>query len=122
MGYETRYSLDISQADVLKEVKGMDASGNPASVFVREKLDHNNVQKEICELSGYPYLWDDSCKWYDHEADMRKFSKRYSEVVFTLRGEGEESGDLWIKYFKNGKMQTANARIEYDSFDEGKLK
>ena len=121
MGYDTRYSLDISQTDVLKEIKGLDANGKPASIFVREMLDYNSIKKEICELSGYSYCWIEACKWYDHETDMRKFSKKYKDVVFTLSGEGEESGDLWIKYFKNGKMQVSKARIEYDSYNESLL-
>jgi hypothetical protein len=45
----------------------------------------------------------------------------FPTVLFTLKGEGEESGDMWFKYFKNGKMQVAMARIEFDSFNEGKL-
>ena len=121
MGYETRYELDIQQSNILKEVKGLDANGNPASIFVRQNLDFKNIQREIAELAGYNYLWSDSVTWYEHEDHMRKFSKKHPDALFTLSGEGEESGDLWIKYFKNGKMQVSKARIEYDPYDESLL-
>jgi hypothetical protein len=121
MGYETKFDLDISSHTFKKEVKGLDANGNPASVFISEHLDYGSIKKEISNAAGYTYLWSNPVKWYEHEKEMREFSKKYPEVVFTLHGEGEESGDLWIKYFKNGKMQTSKARIEYDSYDESLL-
>src|SRR5881394_2305568 len=52
---------------------------------------------------------EESTKWYDHEADMKALSAEFPKVLFTLRGEGEESGDVWVKYFKNGKMQSSKA-------------
>jgi hypothetical protein len=64
----------------------------------------------------------DSCKWYDHEADMLAFSKRFPDVLFELSGEGEEACDMWRKYFKNGKMQSCPAQITYEPFDESKLR
>jgi len=60
---------------------------------------------------------DQAGKWYDHEKDMRDMSKKFYGVLFTLHGEGEESGDIWNKYFLNGKCQVANARIVIDKFD-----
>lgn len=60
-------------------------------------------------------------KWYDHETDLRSMSKVFRNIVFTLYGEGEESGDIWSKYFMNGKMQEAKARIVIDDFDASKL-
>ena len=121
MGYETRYSLDVGIVKVLKEVKGIDSYGNPATIFVEEYIDHEKLENEISKLSGYSYLFSDSCKWYEHEKDMRTISKKYKDVLFKLSGEGEESGDIWVKYFKNGKMQSCPARIEFDPFDESKL-
>lgn len=121
MGYETRYRLEVETVKVKKEVKGIDANGQPATVFVEEYIDAEKIQREISDLSGYQYLWSDMCKWYDHEKDMRNISRKYKDVLLKLSGEGEESGDLWVKYFKNGKMQTCKARIEYDPFDEKKL-
>lgn len=58
----------------------------------------------------------DACKWYDHAEDMKALSKTLPNVLFTLSGEGEESGDVWRKYFLNGKMQTAKAVITVAPF------
>lgn len=65
---------------------------------------------------------DDSTKWYTHEDHMIWLSSKTPNIVWSLHGEGEESGDLWYKYFKAGKMQEAPARIEYDDYDERKLR
>lgn len=121
MGYETRYRLEVETVKVKKEVKGIDANGQPATVFVEEYIDAERIQREISDLSGYQYLWSDMCKWYDHEKDMRAISRKYKDVLLKLSGEGEKSGDLWVKYFKNGKMQHCEARIEFDPFDSSKL-
>lgn len=63
----------------------------------------------------------DSCKWYDHEKDLAEFSKIYPDVLFQLSGEGEESGDIWKKYFVNGKMQRCPVEMTFEPFDETKL-
>jgi hypothetical protein len=62
------------------------------------------------------------CKWYEHDEPMRALSVEFPDRLFTLRGEGEESGDLWVKYYLNGKCQEAKAEITYAPFDEAKLK
>jgi len=61
------------------------------------------------------------CKWYDHEKDMRTLSLQFSDIHFTLYGEGEKSGDIWKKHFLNGKMQLCNATITFEEFDPSKL-
>lgn len=62
-----------------------------------------------------------SAKWYDYEQDMRFFSKQHPSVLFKLIGDGEESGDLWEAYFKDGLMQMCKANITYGSFNENLL-
>lgn len=63
----------------------------------------------------------DSCKWYEHEEAMKELSKVIPNALFVLRGECEESGDIWNKYFLDGKMQACKAKIVYDEFDPKKL-
>lgn len=73
---------------------------------------------ELFHEEGYPY---DSYKWYNCDKDMAYISKFAPELVLWLDGKGEEFGDFWIAYFKNGKMQFIKAEIRYDLYDESKL-
>ena len=52
---------------------------------------------------------------------ITKFSVDYPEHLFILEGEGEDSGDIWKQYIKNGKSQRCEAKITFDEFDENKL-
>lgn len=63
----------------------------------------------------------DSVKWYDHEIDMKYISSLHPSHIFMLEGSGEDSGDIWVKYFKGGKMQVCRAKITFDEYDEEKL-
>ena len=49
---------------------------------------------------------------------MREVSKKHSNVLFQITGEGEDNGDLWKAYFRGGKMQMCVAKIVYDIFDQ----
>ena len=97
MGYNTRYELTANGAEVKAH------------------------ELRIEDFIGYnPF--EDSCKWYKHEAEMREYSKKHPDSLFELRGEGEENLDVWVKYFKNGKMQECRAKFTFDAFDELQLK
>lgn len=106
MGYSTNYELSVYEGD--KNIK--------------------EILNENPEFEGLGYaLYEDgsSCegvKWYQHEIDMKELSEKYPEIVFKLEGEGEEGGDIWIKYFKGGKMQECYARIEFDEYNENELR
>ncbi len=82
---------------------------------------HGQYQKEIEEIADYENLFDESAKWYDHEADMREFSKLHPTTTFKLIGEGEDAGDMWHEYYRNGKMQRCKSIVTYEPFDENKL-
>ncbi len=87
MGYYTQYKLSVIQGDV----------------------DYNELRTQIEKSSDYWLLGDDcieTCdevKWYDWQEDMEAFSKTRPDLVFRLEGIGEETGDFWCAYFKNGK-------------------
>ena len=59
--------------------------------------------------------------WSSHVEDLLAFSKKYPQVLFRLEGEGEEHGDYWKHYFKNGKQQVARGVMTYPAYDEAKL-
>lgn len=101
MGYNTRYTLSYVGADQLDSA---------AIELAKETIDE-----------GYD-PFEEGCRWYDHDVDMRNLSREYPTLLFTLEGEGEEAGDLWKKYYNNGRVQVAKAKITFDEFDEKKLK
>jgi hypothetical protein len=89
MGYYTSYEMQIDKADLGKAV--------------------DNALVEM--FNGYSYIeyngggsWyaNDRVKWYEHEEDIKGISEMFPDVLFTLDGEGEDSGDVWRKWFKNG--------------------
>jgi uncharacterized protein YuzE len=105
MGYYTGYSLTVSGNNELAIIAELRSRYESAGYALTENGDTQ-----------------DTCKWYDHETDLAYFSKQNPEALFTLNGNGEDSPDLWVKYFKNGKKQICKGEIVYPPVDESKLK
>lgn len=104
MGYYTTYNLTVIDGD---------------SILIAELREENESANYAISNNGeYQY----TCKWYDHEKDLKAFSAKHPQAVFKLSGEGEESGDLWVKYFKEGKVQVSKAKITYDDYNPKWLK
>lgn len=111
MGYYTYHELSIISGDK-----------NEIDKFWGELYENDSyMYEDIKRAVGDDGNGGDSCKWYEHESDMKRISKEFPSVVFELSGEGEESGDIWKEYYKNGRMQRCNARIEFDPYDENQL-
>ena len=138
MGYCTTYTLQWKAQSGRANVPNCDHNppkgtakycpdcGTPVGVQDLTKLVADYITKQTSEEKYFGFEPDgsssDSCKWYEHEDDMKVMSKDFPEVLFTLHGEGEESGDIWNKYFLNGKVQVCKAEIKIDKFDPKKLK
>lgn len=94
--------------------------------YTRFDLSDNRPEiiQALGEVSGYGEEIDNfsELKWYTCEADMIKVSKMFPDELITVHGEGEESGDIWSRYAKNGKIQFEKATIVVAPFDECKLK
>jgi hypothetical protein len=103
MGYVTVYELYFSPVD-------------------DKKIESKILKYDFGDLTVEEVMNVVDMKWYDHEEDIRKLSKKFKNVLFTLHGCGEEKTDIWVKYFKNGKMQLELAEITLAPFDEKKLK
>lgn len=118
MGYQTSYSLTVSPG----------ASGDAIEDFV-QGLGYPGMLDESVSWRNYALeyngngVWypSDNVKWYEHDAFMVSLSLKFPNVLFTLSGEGEEAGDLWRSYYKNGKHQLCDAVITYPEYDESKM-
>lgn len=104
MGYYTQYELEIIDGDI-ELIEKFRSECEAAKYAI-----NGNGESQEC------------CKWYEHETDLRKFSKKHPEVLFGLSGEGEESGDIWREYYRNGKMQSCKERIVIPEFNASLLK
>ena len=106
MGYNTSFSLKIKDSN--------------------NDLELIELLRGECDYANYALQENgktlESCKWYDHEDDLKSFSRKHPYALFILNGEGEESGDLWKLYCRNGKVHRAKAVITFEPFDESKLK
>lgn len=107
MGYYTHYTLEAWKADT------------------REQID-KNLEREIATRIGYLVFdtnrdWEsfdevlcDELKWYNNSEDMTLISKNYPNVVFLLRGTGEDYDDIWREWFHNGHSEYIHARLVFD--------
>lgn len=80
----------------------------------------DEVVEALQKQSEYSYFR--GIKWYEHEDDCKKVSLLFPDTVIEVSGEGEESGDVWKAYYKNGKSFRAEAVVTFEPFNESKLK
>lgn len=114
MGYCTSFNLEI--LDIKDNSKSYgEVFQNVVSIL--EKLDVIDYALSEDALDSY-----DSVKWYEHEEHMKKLSTEIPYVLFKLSGEGEDSGDIWDKYFFDGKMASYTAEVKIPPFSASDLK
>jgi hypothetical protein len=111
MGYYTYYTLEIMTADDLRS--------HDSSLEIIAKLRRDNeYARSAFDHEGRT---NTETTWYDSQDEMKEFSKAFPDALFVLTGDGEGNDDRWCAYFRDGKMQFAPGRIDYDEFDENKL-
>jgi hypothetical protein len=106
MGYYTRYQVT--------DLDGHDLS------------DDLHACLEEAVRRPYPALYfrgEDTCKWYDYQDDLKFYSllPKNKGKVIACHGKGEETGDVWDLYVKDGKAQRCEAEIVIPPYDESKL-
>lgn len=103
MGYSTYFSLRVDKpSDVLVETRLIEDLGR----------DFENVFTDSDTIYANTHS-----KWYAYEADMCKLSLNYPGLLFFTEGSGEENGDLWHYYVRDGKSQWIDAEITYAPFN-----
>ena len=98
MGYYTSYSLEILD--------------DPDGAIMDDLRNSSEWAAYALQDDGST---NESCKWYEWKEDMTEFSKLYPEALFILRGEGEEIGDIWRAYFKDGKAEKQKVKMVFDT-------
>ncbi len=106
MGYYTRFQLEVVIPEEFYVEKLTDLDINLLFRFERLYYD-----------SGLDaFVSSGEIKWYEHEEDLKTLSLSERDFLFILTGIGENPGDLWVKYFKNGYMEKYKAKITYPEF------
>ena len=109
MGYYTRFSLTITgetDCDIIEQLR----SGCDYAAVALDK-DGN---------------FGEECKWYDCREDVLSFSKKHPDILFLLKGEGEEANDRWKFYARSGKSYFQKAKVIpeqliFEQFNESML-
>lgn len=117
MGYYTYFDITVSRFPV---------SNRPIS---EDEL--KSIKQDIADISGYDFgHWEESCycrngynlvqyehlKWYECDKDILEVSINHPGILFTIYGDGEESGDMWYSYIYEGKIQKDPAEIRFVGF------
>jgi len=111
MGYYTTYEFEMSLNDT-----PIDKSNFEEEVGT----SWQDFLKTFYDTTDYDFDFSINCKWYDWKKDMINLSALYPGLLFKVDGNGEEAGDVWRWYFRNGLSQ--HAKMTYDEFDPAKLK
>lgn len=107
MGYYTRYTGKVTGPKELVDDFANKYEDERANAYGFEPYDF--IRQE--------FFGGEALTWYDHENDILELSNKHPNLLFHLEGEGEESGDIWKKWFRNGKSVTTQARIVFDTPD-----
>jgi hypothetical protein len=101
MGYHTYYTIYVEPEEKRQEV-------------VSSLRETNQLIRNVLDDCGY-FLCD--LVWSDYDKDVLAVSKKHPDVFITIYGEGDDSEDLWVHYFQNGKSQYCQAQITYEPYD-----
>ena len=105
LGYYSNYQLLIVHKD--------------SDAIMADFRENNEEARVAMDENGET---DTPIKWYDHERQLKEFSKKYPDAMFQLHGEGESGGeDTWQFYFKNGKGYKDFVIMTFPDFDESKM-
>ena len=115
MGYNTNYQIDIRTQSIT------DATCPTCGAIGKISLE-NIVKGALDDPQNFPTSYgcsfqgccdDGPIKWYDHDDEMKRLSKHFPDVVFILKGDGEDSDDRWVTYYKNGISQSFTATVVF---------
>lgn len=108
MGYYTGYEISIEGKSTEEMLE----------LFESSNLIDKDIIHDLEDSGDELYIY---CKWYDYEDEFIKLSKLIPNNLITIKGAGEESGDVWIHFIKNGLAYHQTMLMEYPEFNEDLL-
>ena len=105
MGYYTTFELNT------KPLKGIIIKS--CITELQEEIGNESSDADLQSIGSENIIVSFNSKWYNHEEFLINLSKKYDKILITLYGDGEGQGDMWVKYFYQGKIQKGNAEIVY---------
>lgn len=87
MGYYTNYDLSRNSEEVIEAIE---------------------------EMAGESL--EDSTKWYDSREHMKAVSLKFPGVMLHVKGMGEENGDIWQAFYKDGRECYQKAQITFPDY------
>lgn len=107
MGYYTRFEGSVTgPAELMEQFQADCDAGKTFGEYGLPLEDWN-----------YEFFGGNTAKWYGWKKDMEQISAEYPHLLFALEGEGEESGDIWKAWARNGKVVEARAKIVFEEPD-----
>lgn len=103
MGYCSRFELSLSNVNE-----------SEARMIIKEFRDCYEYAYCCLDKEGYP---EESGKWYDAQKELKEFSSKYPDILFTLKREGEEPEDIELIFAKNGKSYSDDVKFIYPEYD-----
>jgi hypothetical protein len=141
MGYYTAFSLtvtplveqeEVSDDEILSKTREAKSISELLEIIAyvdkTKKITPEAIiahLREVNEEAKFAIDGEGNClegsKWYEHESDLKKFSKIYPGWLFSLHGQGEQPEDIWNCYFVDGRCQVEEAVVVIGEFDPSKL-
>ena len=129
MSYDTEYRIALIDGPMYisscEHSPGVMYKFCPECGFKAEPVDACERLRQIIKTGrdGYDPLNGEPTSWYQHEVDILAAldTVDVTSLVIALYGNGEESDDLWVKYFTKGKCYKEMAEVFYPKFNASLL-
>jgi hypothetical protein len=81
----------------------------------------SEISEHLFEIRELALKTSEAIKWYEYHKHLKKISSEptFKDLIITVEGEGEKSGDIWKEIYKNGENKRVEAVITFPdlSFD-----
>ena len=98
MSYITYFNFELIEPD-----------NHELAEQIQREITAEAFEMAVDKLDPWNSVFDDGMKWYEWHSDCLAVSRRHPEALFLITGDGEESGDVWACFFRNGRSEEHRA-------------